>query len=210
MLNNRFNISRSSVKFIAILFCVAFGIIFMVLIGFSYSRYLNAKRQLKHRESDLLQSREDMHNLEELLREYKAERERFSKILFSDRDIATFLEEFGEFAKEAQVKIQDMKVQGFREVSLWDEAEKMSLRYRQSSSTEKKGEETVSLRAMSIRVAVQGNFKHVMDFLLFLERYRQLLTLSDVKIGLRTYPMLECGFNLSLYSLKNLEEIGGQ
>ena len=210
MHNNRFDISTSSVKLMAISFCVAFSIIFIVLIGFSYNRYLNEKRQLKQRESDLLQSRKDMQNLEELLRDYKEERGRFSKILFSDRDIATFLEEFGEFAKKAEVKIQDMKVQGFREVSLWDEAEKSSLRYRQSSYTGKKENEGVSLRAMLINVVVQGNFNHIMDFLLFLERYRQLLTLSNVRIQRRTYPVLECGFNLSLYSLKQLEEIEGQ
>jgi len=210
MPSNRFNISTNSVRFIGILICIVSTLIFLFLIGFSYSRYSNQKGQLKQSQAQLLNAQEDMQNLEELLRGYKQERERFSKLLFSDRDIATFLEEFGDFAKKAQVKIMDMKVQGFREVSLWDEAEKSSLRYRQSSYTGKKENEGVSLRAMLINVVVQGNFNHIMDFLLFLERYRQLLTLSNVRIQRRTYPVLECGFNLSLYSLKQLEEIEGQ
>ena len=210
MQNNRFNISSSSIKSMAILSCVAFSIIFIVFIGFSYSRYRSEKRQLEQRELDLLQSRKDVQNLEELLRGYKEERERYSKILFSDRDIATFLEEFGEFAKKAKVRIRDMKVQGFREVTLWDEAEKKSLRYKQSSSAKKKENEDIYLRAMLINVAVEGKFKHIMDFLLFLERYRQLLTLSDVRINRQKYPVLRCGFKLSLYSLKKLEAIEGQ
>ena len=206
MFRDRFNISTSSVRFIGVTTCVVSALVFSLLIGFSYSRYLNEKGQLKKSQAGLLEAQKDMQNLEELLRGYKEERERFSKILFSDRDIATFLEEFGEFAKKAKVKIRDMKVQAFREVSLWDEAEQISRRYRDSFSTEKKEKEGVYLRAMPINVVVEGNFKHIVDFLLFLERYRQLLTLSNVRIDRRTYPILECGFTLSLYSLKQLEE----
>ena len=208
MPSNRFNISTNSVRFIGILICIVSTLIFLFLIGFSYSRYSNEKGQLKQSQAQLLNAQEDMQNLEELLRGYKQERERFSKLLFSDRDIATFLEEFGDFAKKAKVKIMDMKVLGFKEVSLWDEAEKVSVRYR--FSTEDKEEGGPTLRAMPINVIVQGNFNHIVNFLLFLERYRQLLTLSNVRIELRTYPMLECGFTLSLYSLKQLEEIERQ
>lgn len=209
MKKNRLNISTRAVRFMGISACLVFSLAFISLAGFSYFRYSDAQRQFKQKQAYLLRLKNDAQNLRQLLRNYKEERERFSRLLFSDRDIATFLEEFGEFAKIAKVRIADMKVRKFQDVKPEGEI-KGGSRFKGDASKKKKKQEGFSLCSMPIKIVAQGNFEHIVDFLVFLERYRQLLTLSDLSIRRRKYPLLESFFTLRLYSLKRLEEMEKQ
>ena len=204
MKEGKINISTKTIRLTGIVFCIVFGLTFGFLAVFTYSREFDAQGQLKQKQAYLLRLEDDVRDFRKVLRNYKEEIEQFSQILFSDRDIANFLEEFGKFAQEAEVKITDMKVQRFQSVI---PMEKRAGTSAQTSSSRKKQEEGLSLFSMPIKVVVQGNFEHIVDFLLFLEKYHQLLTLSNVNIKRRTYPLLECMFTLRLYSLKQLEEI---
>jgi len=58
--------------------------------------------------------------------------------------------------------------------------------------------------AMPIDIKVAGEFEPLVDFLIYLEKHRQLITLSDVEIRVRRYPLLECSFILKIYSMQEL------
>ena len=207
MRESRLNISTRAIRFMGISVCVVFILVFASLAVFTHFRDSDAQRQFEQKQDYLLRLEDDVRNLKKLLQGYKGEREQFSQMLFSDRDIATFLEEFGKFAKEAKVKITDMKVQRFQNVKPVIQIKGDS---GEGAPTRKKQQEGLSLFSMPIKVVVQGSFEHIVDFLLFLEKYRQLLTLSNVSIKRRRYPLLECVFTLRLYSLKRVEEMKKQ
>ncbi len=210
MRRNKLKISTRAIRVIGTCVCVIFSLVFLCSAGFNYFSYSDARRKFKQNQVCLVRLEQDAQNLKQHLLSYKEERQRFGKLLFSDRDIATFLEEFGKFASKAKVKIADMKVQKFQDVKPQEEVAAGSARVKRTVPTKKKQEEGFSLCSMPIRVVAQGNFEHIVDFLLFLERYRQFLTLSNVNIRRRVYPQLECTFVLRLYSLKRLEELKNQ
>jgi len=203
---DKLKLSRRLIRFISLLSCSIFSLIFLFLAGFSYIHYSEVKRQFKKREAYLSNLEEDVKNLKKIIGEYEEEKARFAKLLFSDRDIATFLEEFGGFANRANIKIVDMKVQSFEGVKPEEKTEGVSLRLKKAES-KKKEEKGSSLYSLPIKVIVEGNFSAIVDFLLSLEKYRQLLTISNVSIRNKLYPKLSCSFLLRLYSLKELEEL---
>lgn len=209
MKKNRLNISVRAIRWTGISVCVVFSLAFATVVGFNCFKYSEAEKQFKQKQAHFIKLEKDAQNLKELLKGYREERERFSKLLFSDRDIATFLEEFGDFAKKAEVKIVDMKVRKFQNVRVTEVVEEVSPRFKRDVSKENQ-QDAISLSSMPINVVTEGNFEHIFNFLIFLETYRQLLTLSDVSIKCLKYPLLECAFTLRLYGLKTAGEIEKQ
>jgi Tfp pilus assembly protein PilO len=169
----------------------------------SYIQFSKAEKQLRQKKNYISNLEQDMRNLKEIIRKYQEERDRFSKLLFTDRDVATFLEEFGRFAEEAKVKIIDMKVQSFQKVK----PEEEFLPTKRPTKKTEEDKESLYLCSMPIVVNIVGSFEQITHFLFILETYRQLLTISNINIKTKKYPELTCTFTLRLYSLKKLAEL---
>lgn len=148
---------------------------------------------------------------------YKKEREEFSKLLFDERDVPTFLDGISQFAKQSLVNVVDMKTEKFTEVEIpaemsrgLSDVEKKRLQRKKQDGNREESElqEILTLSALPIRMNITGTYEALVNFLAYLEGYKQLLTVSDVEIASRIeYPVLSCDFVLRLYSLKKLGEL---
>ena len=200
------NISPEIIKPIGISICAIFTAICLMLFGFYYQSYSQGQKRFKQKNSRLVALEKDVQNLKELLKGYKVEREKLETLLFSDRDIATFLDEIGGFAKKARVNIVDMRAQRMAVVQPPEEIAR-SLPPVNRDFAQKKEEKGPTLTFMPINMNIEGRFEWLIDFLFSLEKYRQLLTLSNVDIMRSKYPLVNCKFTLRLYSLKQIEEM---
>jgi len=187
------------------------GIIFTLIMGgvagYYYFNYLQRKKEVRKQQDYQLRLEKDARRLKELIKGYKEERKRFEEILFNKQDIAAFLEEVSQFAKKSKIKIVDMKTRRFSEIKVEEEiqggASPLAQRGVSSSNNKKKG---AVLFSLPIEVRAEGMFSSIVNFLIFLERSRQLTTVSNINIKMKNYPLLDCSFVLRLYSLKNIEE----
>jgi Tfp pilus assembly protein PilO len=203
---NKFNITPEAVKLIGLSICAVFTLACFILFGFYYHSYIQSQEKFKRENSRLVALEEDVQNLKELLKSSKGEREKLEVLLFTDRDIATFLDQIGDFAKKSQVKIAEMRAQKMVEVRPPEEisGNPPSANRDFAQGKEEKGP---TLTFMPINMNIEGKFEWIIDFLFSLEKYRQLLTLSNVDIMRSKYPLINCKFILRLYSLKQIEEI---
>lgn len=209
MQKNKPNISPRTIKVIGVSICAIFSLILLTLVIFNYQRYAQAKKRFAEENSRLLALEEDARELKKFIRYYQEERERFGGLLFSDKDIAAFIDKIADFARRAQVKITEMKAQRFQNIRPPDEISG-ALAVKRTASGEKKEGPDLHLAALPINMTIEGKFARISEFLFSLEQYRQLLTLSNVSIKRVKYPILTCKFTLRLYSLRRLEEITGK
>jgi len=184
------------------------GMIFTLLLGFltyyEFSAYLKVKKKIKTRQLYLSRLEEDLKNLEFFIKKYEKERAHFAKLLFKKRDIPAFLEKVSFFAKKSKVKVISLKTGKFSQVKVSEEMVSLPKLTKKRLGLKKKEEKEkkVVLSCLPINVRIEGNFSSIINFLTFLEGYRQLLTLTDVKIKRKNYPVLDCSFVLKIYSLK--------
>lgn len=206
MSKNKLNISPKSAIISSISICAVFTLVLVWLANSSYQNYVKTEKKLAQTNSYLISLEKDAKDLEKLLQKYKAERKHLEEILFDDKDIAAFLNKIGDFAKSSQIKITEMRAQRFENVKIPQELE-AGLNPIQKEAMKKKQLANPQLAALPIKMSIEARFDRIIDFLLSLEKYRQLLTLSNVSIRRGSYPLLTCDFTLRLYSLKKLEEI---
>jgi len=184
---------------------IVISLILTVLFGYasarSFLRYRSESREL--RKLDILHSRleNDYVSLGNLITRYTSELEKFQKMLFQEQDVPLFLEEISLFASDAKVKILDVKTRTFVKVKYSDpvKAEKN----KKADST--KQDQELVLSSLPVQVSIQGTFESIVKFLMKLEKYKQLLTLSDVEIKLKEYPQLLCSLTVSIYSLREMK-----
>lgn len=200
------NIGYRDIKIIGFVICAIFSLGCAALFGISYSSYLKSQGRFKQKENHLVSLKEDKSNLQELIKEYKEERGRLASLLFSEKDIATFLDNMEAFATKSQVRILEMRAKRLTSVAPPPEisANLPPVRRDFMQGEEKEGP---SLVFMPIDMTVEAKFFDLINFLLSLEKYRQLLTVSNVTMERRVYPSLSCRFTLKLYSLKQIEEL---
>jgi hypothetical protein len=211
MQNIKFSVSLKAIRIIGISICVGFTIVAVFLIAFHYHTYTTLKKRFEQKNYRLTNLEGDIRKLNTLLANYKEEREQLEPLLFSDKDIASFLDKISDFAKTAKIKIVDMKTQRFSAIALPPEI-KASVSAKEKEKLAKGAQEKAGpeLVFIPINMVIEAPFERIFDFLISLEQYRQLLTLSNVGIRLGAYPLLNCHFTLRLYSLRQLEEITGQ
>ncbi len=186
---------------------VLIGLFFTFLLGFftyyEFSIYLKVKKKIKTRQFYLSRLEEDLKNFKSFIKKYEEEKARFAKLLLKKRDIPAFLEKVSLFAKKSKVKVVSLKTGRFSQVKVSKEMGSLpDLTKKRLGLKKKEKEEKVVLSYLPIKVHVEGNFSSIINFLTFLEGYRQLLTLTDVKIKRKDYPVLDCRFVLKIYSLK--------
>jgi len=195
---NSLAVSPAQVKVIGVSICAGLSVLVFVIIGVSYAAYYKVTQRYQKKYSQLIVLEKDAKDLDQLLQEYRAERERFESLLFSEQDIAVFLDKVSGFSRNYHVKIADMRAQEFVVVAV-AQGEAAD-----QKSYDKKEE---GLAYKPIKMEVEANFSDLMKFLIALEKTRQLLTLNDITINRSNYPLLKCRFTLKLYGLKNKERL---
>lgn len=206
MPKSELDILPKNVKRIGFLICLISSLILIILLGFNYQQYFQAQKRFKEKNARLLTLEKDVQGLKESIERSKQERKRLATLLFTDRDIAAFLDKIAEFDKKAQIKITDMQTQRIQQVTA-SQQQVQQTRPSLSPAAQKKEEIGPQLAALPINMAVEAPFERLVSFLISLEKSRQLLTVSNVSIKRGAYPLLTCRFTLRLYSLKTLEEI---
>jgi Tfp pilus assembly protein PilO len=187
-----------------------------VLAGFLVAtRYLDYTRHaadFKSRQARLLQLEKDSSQLQELLAKYADEKEKFASLLFKEQDIPAFLEEISGSAVKAHVTVSTIATRSFVRVKYKEIDESVSAAGKARLSADAKNksaqDDTGSVLVyLPIEVTIQGKFESLVEFLVSLEKYKQLVTLSDVEIKTKKYPQLECKFVVNIYSLRDLESV---
>ncbi len=204
------NRSLKLIKVIALFICGIVTLIYIFFLSQEFYNYYTLQKKVKEQRARLSQLKEETREAQIFLQEYKKEKEEFKTLLFKKRDIPSFLKKISEFAEKSEVKIIDMKMGIPMEVKPVVEAKKtLSFVERKKISSKKEKKELPYLSALPINIKIEGNFNSIVSFLIFLERYRQLLSVSNVTIREKKYPILSCRFTLRLYSLieeENKEE----
>lgn len=191
-------------KIISICVCVLITLILFVVIIVFNSEYTKAKGNIDLKENQFKNLEKDVKSLNTFLARYKKDIGRFEEILFADRDIPLFLENISRASKEFQIRIVAIRALNLKMVENDDNP--ASTR-QQRVSNEKKEEDMLYLASTPFNITIIGKFRDIVNFLLSIEKYRQLLSLSNVEVKVDSYPALKCSFRLDLYSLKTLEAI---
>jgi len=148
---------------------------------------------------------------------YEKEKDEFQQMLFTEQDVPTFLDSISKYAQDTEMEIQDMKTKRFQSVQLPKDfsesqsrlsAERQTKAAAVTSDTKSRMKQILTLAAMPIAIKTQGAFPALVEFLGYLDGFRQLVTISnvDIRVG-KEYPKLQCSFTLTIYSLKTLEEL---
>ncbi len=194
-----------------IVICVAFTVVLGMWVNISAYRFNKARVKFNAGKSKLSRLRKDKERLMKTLQHYRTEREKFQRILFTDKDIASFLDKISQLAVQSNVKIVNMRTKKFKKVEPVEEMEGVlaPLAKKKISRKRKKKDEEKGpvLSSLAIDMKISGNFDSLVNFLIFLERSRQLLTLSNIEVKVSSYPTLTASFVLRLYSLKDISGV---
>ena len=205
---NKPKVSLKMLKAGAASLCIIVTFLLGLLGVFNYYRYDEILRRTVKNNTRLSMLEKDAKELGDFIQRFREERDRFAKVLFSDKDISSFLDKIAEFANKTEVTVMSMKTQRFQDVKIPEE-DIVGKAYLVGKKDFKNEEEAkkLTLASLPMDMVIEGEFDRAIDFLLSLEKYRQLLTLTNVEIKRRTYPVLVCSFTLRIYSLKQLDEI---
>ncbi|MCM8773603.1 MAG: hypothetical protein NC820_02555 [Candidatus Omnitrophica bacterium] len=214
------------IKLLGVIICVCYTLFFGFFVINSSLRCKSIANKVREEENFLNDFKDEIKNFEETIDKLRKEKEEFSQYLFSDKDIASFLEKISTFAKESKVNIINMQTKNFEKVEEIDKEgvlsplAKAKLSAKKGSSKEvgnlkekdkiKASSQEITgpvLSFLPIDMKVEGTFQDLVNFLIYLEKYRQLITLPEIEIRVNKYPLLSCSFLLNIYSLRDLEEI---
>jgi len=186
----------------------------IALLFQAYHSMTAARAEYASQERRRVRMGQEIEAIKRSLERYRREREEFSSYLFLDRDIPAFLDEISRNAKEDRISLLNMKTQPFAQVQVREEimGEEWKRKRKKETDQEKAKIENLqnilTLSAMPINIRVQGRFESLVKFLDRLQDYKQLLNVSNVVIRtIPEYPLLDCSFTLSVYSLKTIAEL---
>lgn len=193
------------VKWLFIAGGIIFTLFLILSVCYKFSTYEKLKKSIKIKEIRVSKLEEDIRNMYVLLEKYEKEKAEFNKLLFKKRDIPAFLKKISAFAKKSRIDVVSLKRGRFSKVKFAETIEVLPELSKRKISKEKKKKkrkkEEIVLTYLPINVHVKGKFENLVDFLIYLEKYRQLLTLTNVKIKRKNYPILDCEFVIKIYSL---------
>lgn len=185
---------------------IAAAVLLTALLSFAAGRsFINYRKEtadLRRFQARLAKLERDYGAIEKLLEQYAAEQEKFEELLFKEQDVPLFLEEVSRFALDSKAKIVDIKAQAFAKVKYSDPARAEKAKKKKADGTPE--DEGFVLSYLPVQVSVQGSFDSIVAFLFQLEKYKQLLTLTDVEIKDKEYPLLSCSLIVNIYSLRDM------
>lgn len=146
--------------------------------------------------------------LEQLLKRYHHDLRLAEGFVFTDRDIATFLENFSDFAHQANITPISIVTKNIRAVPVSSESEKilkqMSKDKKEDKSKKDMAEKLPGLLTKPMEIKIKGEYPHLINFLTSLEEYKQLLTINNlnIRVAREGYPALEASFVIHLYTIE--------
>ncbi len=187
-----------------------------VLSLLNYQKYDKANKELVSQKKELASLIVEIEETRRKLAQYDQEKTEFAKVMFSERDVPAFLDSISQFAAQDNVQIVNMKTQNFQQVIVPKEISENMMGYRLNSNREANDaairqqniERIMTLSAMPIQIRIKGEFESLLSFFSQLESYKQLLSISRMKINSQQdYPILDCDFTVKIYSLMNLKDL---
>lgn len=204
--------TRKQVYSLFLFLCAAAVLGFSAVVWLSIKDVRAIEADIEMKNSRLQQIEQQAEVIRQSLEVYAKEEAEFGQYLFSEKDVPAFLENISKYAQQADVNVIDMKTRSFEEVDAVKEMiQERAKKQKQQGGQAKQGEDLkqiLTLAAMPVTFKVEGSFSSFVEFLSYLEEFRQLITISSIQITSGSkYPVLECSFSLKIYSLKTFEEL---
>lgn len=208
------------IRALVFIFCLAVTGVLIFNLSNSAMAMVDARKGLEIKKDELLHLQAEIEETKKSIDVYAKERQDFQQYLFEEKDVPVFLESIADFAKKTQINIMDMKARRFESVMIpgviW-EAQNNAARLKEAKAgkaiAEKEAKSIdVTLAAMPIDIRVQGSYANFVQFLSYLEDFKQLLTITNMDINTsgEIYPLLGCAFTLKIYGFKNVEDMEGR
>jgi hypothetical protein len=175
---------------------------------FVYPGAVNARNtsvKLARLEADIKYKTGLSESLSELVSKYRRDLKTAEGMIFTDKDIATFLNNFSDFVTQANMTLISLRKMRVSAVPYEKPAQRPQARNVSATGQAQKDAESElpGLLMQPMQVKLKGEYPELINFLISLEQYKQLLTISnlDISISREGYPMLEAGFTLRLYTM---------
>ena len=170
-------------------------------------KYHDLKQRLSKLEIEAQSKQKTINRLESLIERYNQQLNVAKELIFTRKDIAAFLGDFSGFAKENKLIPVQMKALEIKPVPTSNDSEETVTKLqKEKTQKENKDEELLRLLMLPANVKIKGEYPRIINFLTSLENYKQLLTISNVKMQISSdgYPDLETEFTLRLYTMNEL------
>ncbi len=202
--------STKAVKLITLVLCILVTCGLAAGGAYYYTEYSKAQQKLLPQRQRVKELKQDISDLDVFLHRYATDISRLEKILFEDKDIPLFLEGISRASSRFSTNITEIKALSPQIVDM--EGSRIRRNRRRSSARQREPEkqDSLTLGSSPFRIKMKGVFGDVIQALLSLQEHRQLLSVSNVVIKEKEYPLLECSFDLDLYSLIKKGEKGGR
>ena len=169
-------------------------------------RVQDLRSRLNRTEAELQEKQRIADALEELIRKFQDDLKLAEPIVFTDRDVATFLNNFSDFAKQANMTLISIKRLKSKPVPSSTESEEALKKKdkKKGRAKDKPEDEAPGLLMWPMEIEVKGEYPDLINFLISLEEYKQLLTINDLNVRLSRegYPNLEAKFIIRLYTME--------
>jgi len=194
-------VSTKVIKLVTFTICLLFTV---GLIGSGvhyYREYDQTQQKLLPQRMRVQELQQDIEELDVFLKQYARDISRFEKMLFEDQDIPLFIEGISSSSERFNTNIIEIKALSPQIVDIQGARIRQSRRRPSARKKQSSPQDSLTLGSSPFRIKTSGTFGNIVQFLLSLQKHRQLLSVSNVVIKEKEYPLLECSFDLDLYSL---------
>jgi len=204
--------TRKQVYSLFLFLCAASVLGFSAVVWLLIKDVRTIEADIAMKNSRLQQIEQQAEDIRQSLEVYAKEEAEFGQYLFSEKDVPAFLENISKYAQQANVNVIDMKTRSFEEVdAVKKKIQERAKKQKQQGGQKKQADDLrqiLTLAAMPITFKVEGSFSSFVQFLSYLEEFRQLITINSIQITSGSkYPVLEYSFSLKIYSLKTFKEL---
>lgn len=160
------------------------------------------RKNISFLEANKVRLSDQLQKFDSLMTDYQKDIKRFEALLFTEKDIAAFLENISGSSKHYNIKFKEMTALQVETVRVKDPLAPKDSRPAAPADAQK--DDGIYLMSAPYKIRIAGETKNVFDFMSDLEKNKQLLTLSDFFVLGRMYPEVQVEFRLDLYSLGGL------
>lgn len=183
-----YRLQTKKIRLILWILCFSASLLFIISFIFLVQRYKKDAKALNVEENKFFQLNSQLSQIKSKVLNYEKEVEKFQGLFFQEIDTPIFIKELSNLAKASQLSSLDARLGSLERLG---PTEKIKTPF--------------TIVAQSLDVSLSGDFSHISKFLIQLERYKQLITLSNISLRTRP-PLLECSFNLRFYILRLVKE----
>lgn len=215
MISREDKIKPISIKMMNAAFVAAISVFILICIFLfilpAFDKHRNLQIQFSQLKKDLKDKQLLADNLLLLTTKYNQQLELAKKLIFTDKEIELFLQDFANFSSQTGMMPVRIMSRQLTRVPMEPESKEASKATGKEVTQRKKAKEKKvldSILMLPLTITLQGEYPAAVKFLANLEQYKQLLTVSELKVSpsRKGYPELELNFVLRLYTMGRLEE----